>query len=256
MHRERLVATTAVSDSARALQRRLIDFHDFRQHRARHPLAGSLPVLERWQARRLKLTHQDLYQHPDYHSGLEFLLTDLYSPAGMTRRDDNIDRIFPRLIQWLPDHLLDTLAGLIDLNHQTQRLDLSLLQAMASLHIEPQHLSTADYCRAYRKQGEQANRQRQIALVGEVGQSLDRYVRSRSLGWLLSISRGPAELAGLTDLHGFLHRGYRSFQSMAGVDTLIQCVTRREQVISDRIMAGHPNPFSVAREPSAVTPTP
>lgn len=253
MHRQRLVNTVATTDSARTLQHRLIDFNEFRQLRARHPLANTLPVLEQWQARRLKNTHLDLYQHADYHSGLAFLLTDLYAPARMTQRDDNIDRIFPKLIQWLPDHLLDTLAGLVDLNHQTQRLDLSLLDTLAELNLDPANLTGADYCRAYRQQGMADERERQIALVGEVGHCLDRYVRSRSLGWLLSVSRGPADMAGLADLHGFLHRGYRAFQSMAGVDALIERVVSRERRVYQRIMANHPAPFDLAQDTADTT---
>nr|WP_252971286.1 hypothetical protein [Marinobacter sp. DS40M8] len=111
MYRERLVATPAHSDSARRLQLLLLDYHDFRQYKATHSLLEHTFRIADWQAERLKATHADLYQHPGYHTGLEFLLTDLYAPAGMTQRDDNIDRVFPKMVKWLPDNLLDTFAG-------------------------------------------------------------------------------------------------------------------------------------------------
>ena len=111
MYRERLVATPTHSDSARRLQLLLLDYHDFRQYKATHSLLEHTFRIADWQAERLKATHADLYQHPGYHTGLEFLLTDLYAPAGMTQRDDNIDRVFPKMVKWLPDNLLDTFAG-------------------------------------------------------------------------------------------------------------------------------------------------
>lgn len=253
MYRQRLVATPVRTDSGRQLQHQLLAYHDFRQHLGRHPLANGLTGLAQWQAQRLRHTHADLYHHQGYHRGLVFLLEDLYAPAGMTRRDDNLDRIFPRIVQWLPDHLQDTLAGLVELNHVTQRLDLDLLEALArnglpAATLEPDDLGYDQYCDAFRA-GDPALRRRQITLVAQVGGQLDRYVRNRSLGWLLAMSRGPAEMADLADLHGFLYRGYRAFQSMDRVDRLIDEVVRRESEILERILAGHPDPFS--QQPAA-----
>ncbi len=248
MYRQRLVATPVPSDSARRLQHQLLAYHDFRLHKQQHPLAAGLTELGQWQADRLRRTHADLYHQPGYHQGLVFLLDDLYAPAGMTRRDDNLDRIFPRIVKWLPDHLQDTLAGLVELNHLTQRLDLELLEQLARLEAAPAgagigELASGDYCAAFRA-GDTAGREQQIALVARVGQEMDRYVRSRSLGWLLSMSRGPAEMAELADLHSFLHRGYQAFQAMDRVEPLITEVVRRERAVLARILDGHPEPFT------------
>jgi len=76
-----------------------------------------------------------------------------------------------------------------------------------------------------------------------VGLQLDRYVRNRTLGWLLSMSRGPAEMAGLSDLHGFLHRGYSAFRAMEDVDALIERLVTREHRVMANILANHPEPF-------------
>ncbi len=128
MYRERLVATEVQSENAHRLKRLLLEYHDFRQLKAASPLLDDTRRIADWQAERLKTTHQDLYRHPGYHTGLEFLLADLYAPAGMTRRDDNIDRVFPKMVKWLPDHLLATFAGLVELNLLTQSLDLELAE--------------------------------------------------------------------------------------------------------------------------------
>ena len=245
MYRERLVATEARSESARRLQQLLLDYHDFRHRKVEHPLAEHAIRVADWQAERLKSTHEDLYQHSGYHHGLEFLLTDLYAPAGMTRRDDNIDRVFPKMVKWLPDNQLDTFAGLVELNLITQQLDLELAELIHQQGTPIQQISTEDYCTAYRKSRQLAQREKQISLVADVGQQLDRYVRNRTLGWLLSMTRGPAEMAGLTDLHSFLHRGYSAFRKMDDVDLLIDRLVSREQRVMRNILDHHPNPFSL-----------
>lgn len=245
MYRERLVATEARSESARRLQQLLLDYHDFRQMKAAHPLLDTTFLVADWQAQRLKATHSDLYQHPGYHHGLEFLLTDLYAPAGMTRRDDNIDRVFPKMVKWLPDNLLDTFAGLVELNLITQQLDLELTELFHKQGIAADSLSTEHYCTAYRASERLDQRKKQITLVSEVGHQLDRYVRNRTLGWLLSMSRTPAEMADLTDLHSFLHRGYSAFRKMEDVNLLINRLVTREQQVMRNILSGHPEPFSL-----------
>lgn len=245
MYRDRLVATPVHSEAASRLQRLLLAYHDFRQHKAAHPLVEHTFRVADWQAQRLKATHRDLYDHPGYRPGLEFLLTDLYAPAGMTRRDDNIDRVFPKMVKWLPDNLLDTFAGLVELNLVTQELDLELAEL---LDRDPQLLAELDspaYCEAYRASQRLDDRSRQIELVAEVGQQLDRYVRNRTLGWLLSMAKTPAEMADLSDLHSFLHRGYSAFRKMDNVDRLIERLVWRERRVMEQILAGHPAPFEL-----------
>lgn len=248
MYRERLVATEVHSESARRLQHLLINYHDFRQRKQSHPLLEDTFRIADWQAERLKRTHQDLYQHPGYHTGLEFLLTDLYAPATMTRRDDNIDRVFPKMVKWLPDNLLDTFAGLVELNLITQRLDLDLTETLQRQGVSSHDITNDQYCAAFLASPGLEQRQRQIALVAEVGQQLDHYVRNRTLGWLLSMTRGPAEMADLSDLHSFLHRGYAAFRKMEDVDDLIERLVIREQRVLDNILKGAPEPFNLPND--------
>jgi hypothetical protein len=245
MYRERLVATPVTTPSARRLQQVLLAYHDFRQHKSGHSLLESTYALALWQADRLKATHQDLYTHPGYQTGLEFLLTDLYAPTSMSHRDNNIDRVFPKMVKWLPENQLDTFTGLMELNLLTQRLDLDLAEILAARGEPVKELTETVYCEALRASNRTADRSRQIALVAEVGRQLDRYVRNRTLGWLLSISRAPAEMADLTDLHSFLHRGYTAFRKMDNVESLIDRLVAREARVLDNILNQHPEPFKL-----------
>ncbi|HTN33166.1 MAG TPA: hypothetical protein VL091_04125 [Marinobacter sp.] len=246
MYRERLVSTQVSSDSARRLQQILLDYHDFRQHKLVHPLRDNSFHVSDWQATRLKSTHHDLYEHSGYHAGLEFLLTDLYAPTSMTRRDDNIDRVFPKMVKWLSGSQLNTLAGLVELNLMTQQLDLELTERFHEQGTDTASLTTRHYCEAYRASALLSQRERQISLVAEVGQQLDHYVRNRTLGWLLTISRAPADMADLSDLHNFLHRGYTAFRNMDNVQRLIERLVAREKQVMENILSNHPDPFRLS----------
>ncbi len=248
MYLERLVSTPTPTDNAWELQQQLLAYHHFRNLKRRHPLAHELDAVAAWQAQRLKRTHADLYQHPHYCEGLNFLISDLYAPAGMTQRDDNIDRVFPKMVKWLPDSALGTLAHLVELNLLTQQLDLQLTERLQSLGYNCHALSTQQYCAGFNAVDEKPQRQRQITLVAESGHQLDRYVRNRTLGWMLTITRKPAEMAELNELHAFLQRGYQAFRRMANVEMLIDRLMTREQQVLNQIIAGHPDPFQVPHE--------
>src|SRR5690554_3734042 len=172
MYRERLVGTVVRSESASRLQKLLLEYHDFRLHKTNHRLLDNTFVIADWQAGRLKATHQDLYQHPGYHEGLEFLLTDLYAPTSMTRRDDNIDRVFPKMVKWLPDQQLAVLAGLVELNLITQQLDLELAELFEERNIPARSVTTEHYCEAYRASQKLEQRKKQVMLAGEGGKNL------------------------------------------------------------------------------------
>lgn len=246
MYRDRLVATPVTAPGARRLQEVLLAYHDFRHYRAGHELLPATHALARWQAERLKTTHYDLYNHPGYHTGLEFLLTDLYAPVSGSRRDDNVDRVFPKMVKWLPEKQLDTFAGLMELNLLTQRLDLDLVEILA-VRVDDSltGLTETTYCEALRASNRIDERMQQINLVAETGRQLDHYVRNRTLGWLLSIGRRPAEMAELTDLHNFLQRGYTAFRHMGNVELLISRLVARETRVLDNILSRRPDPFQV-----------
>ena len=80
MYRDRLITTEVQTENAHRLKRLLLEYHDFRQLKANHPQQEDTRKLADWQAERLKTTHQDLYQHPGYHTGLEFLLSAQLPP--------------------------------------------------------------------------------------------------------------------------------------------------------------------------------
>ena len=54
MYRERLVATDVHTENAHRLKRLLLEYHDFRQHKAGHPLRDEAHQVADWQAERLK----------------------------------------------------------------------------------------------------------------------------------------------------------------------------------------------------------
>ncbi|MGM0449470.1 MAG: FFLEELY motif protein [Pseudomonadota bacterium] len=246
MYRYKLTQTQTRTPNARRLQELMLDYHDFRQERVGHPLEPSIEALGRWQARRLRETHSDLYESPRYQEALDFLLEDLYAPQDFSRRDDDFDRIFPYLIRLSPDSALLTLSQLVELNLISQRLDLAMAEwltqekGLDAAGVEA--MPDAAYAEAYRACGQVDVRRRQIELVDAVGRDLERYVNNRSLRMGLKMMHQPARMAGLAELYGFITNGVQAFRAMGGVSELLETIRKRETRIMERVLAGEPLP--------------
>ncbi len=244
MSKDKLLKARVRSENAKRLQQLLLDYHNHREGLHLHPLKEHLELLGDWQAERLKHTHADLYHDPRYHEALDYLLKDLYAPKEFSRRDSDVERVFPVMVKLLPDQALHTVAGLVELNLLSQQLDLQLAQVLFR-DLGVREITEENYAKAYRLCNNRAQRLHQIQLFTNIGSDLERYVGSRLLAMTLKMTERPANMAGLGELHSFLSRGFHSFRAMGGVEELLERITRRELQILERILSGDSRPFGL-----------
>ena len=64
-----------------------------------------------------------------------------------------------------------------------------------------------------------------------IGQSLDHLTRLPMLAASLKLMKKPAELAGLSELHGFLQRGFTAFVHMKGAEEFLQRIVQEERAL-------------------------
>jgi hypothetical protein len=234
-----LEAEAMPSSAEHALVRHLERAQAQHAERAASPdLAAALDRLARWQARRLRNTYADLSQNSRYAAAISFFGTDLYGPGDFSRRDTDLARVAPIMGKMLPEGVILTVAGAMELSVLSHDLDRALLGRLDS---EP--LSVERYGAAYRAVGDRPGRLRQIGLIVSVGRSLDRYLGKPLIQSALVAMRGPARLAGLGALQDFLERGFAAFRSMGGADEFLAIVEKRETEVMDAILAGDATPF-------------
>lgn len=250
MSKEKLLSVKPRSDVTRHLQSLLIEYHHFRMARRHSPLLEKVAELERWQGNRLKYTHQDLYEHPRYREALDFLLHDLYTPTQFARRDDDLERIFPVMVKLVPESALGTVARLVELNLLTQQLDLAVTTVWQE-NFGDQPLTESLYARCFRASHPLEDRLKQVAMVRDIGEELESYVRSRFLTISLGMTQGAANVAGLGQLHRFISRGMAAFRGMGQVSPLLHTLSERESALMTRIHEGEDVPFGLPPSDSA-----
>ncbi len=128
------------------------------------------------------------------------------------------------------------MAHAVELNVLSESLDAAMVEALGESAAE---IADAAYGDAYRTVGRAEDRRRQIDLIALLGEALDKLTRQRFIGMALKMMRGPAQLAGLGELQGFLERGYAAFGAMrGGAGEFVWIVVARERAVSEALFAG------------------
>jgi len=245
VYKEKLLNTNTTSNQAEQLRILLLEYHQFR-HQEADEMLTSRKILSQWQCQRLQRTHHDLYHTEHFHDALVFLLEELYASTNFTQRDDDIDRIFPKIAKLLPENILYTLSQLIELNLLTQKLD-DQLARMLFKTMQVTTITEENYIEAYRRCNNQDQRLHQVQLTANIGNDLDVFVKSKLLYFTLKLTRTPAEMAGLGQLHQFLNKGFDAFHNMGGVDQLLDKIVEREICILQQIYQSQSRPLQLPR---------
>jgi hypothetical protein len=122
----------------------------------------------------------------------------------------------------------------IELEILTQELDAAMVRALPEGPITEQ-----SYRHAYRRAGSRSDRERQVALLYEVGSFLNYVVRKPLTRALVRFARAPAHAAGLGSLQEFLERGLDAFESMHGAQEFLDQLRDRESQALESLYAGN-----------------
>ena len=194
-------------------------------------------ALKLWQSERLAGTYADLLASERYRESCEFFLEELYGARDFEQRDQEAHRVVPKLARMLPERAIETLLKAVELDELSEDLDADLARRVQM------PITAARYAEAYRQVGSKAEREHQIALVYEIGRTLDRLARIPMLAPMLAMMKAPAEAWGYGHLHHFLHRGFHAFAGMGGADEFLGTIRRRELAINARLFERDPDPF-------------
>ncbi len=190
-------------------------------------LAARVLAVKHYQHGRFQHTYADLLAAPRYARATNFFLEELYGPEDFTRRDAQFKRVIPALVRLFPAEVVLTVETLGQLHALSEVLD----TAMARL-VPPGAVDLPAYVAAWQQVGRPADRERQIMLTRRVADALDVYTRNPLLRHSLRLMRGPARLAGLGELQGFLESGFDTFGAMRGAKQFLDTVVARERALA------------------------
>lgn len=225
---------------ARKLQEQLMMVAQERQAARGTPeLLAARTALKRYQSARLAITHADLLANPNTGGAARFFLDELYGANDLSQRDVDLERIIPTLQKMLSYESLHTITEAIVLDALSERLDTAMARVLGP------DFTQGMYIAAYRTATTRDERGRQLDLVQQLGDSLCELVTIPLLSVTLTVMKGPAKVAGLGQLHGFLHEGFTSFKRMKKPSQFVETIVGRERQVMENIYAGRQEPFEV-----------
>jgi hypothetical protein len=197
--------------------------------------AARVEAIKRYQQRRFELTYADLLTHPRYAGASNFFLNELYGPSDFTQRDAQFARIVPALVRLFPAEVVSTVQALAALHALSEQLDSRMGRVTSDGPVD-----ATRYAKAWQQCGDAPGRERQIALLDQVGHALDALTRNPLLRHSLRAMRGPARAAGLAALHTFLESGFDTFRGMRGADEFLALIGSRERALAAALFSVAP----------------
>ncbi len=208
-----------------------------RQASMRDPnLLAARTALKTYQSARLKITHADLLAAPDTRDAALFFLNELYGVRDAGQRTIDLERIIPTMQRVLPLKPLQTITQAVVLDALSERLDTAMAKFLGASFEEQ------EYGAAYRTVTAREERDNQLTLIQALGESLTELVHIPLLSLTLGVMRGPARIAGLSQLQQFLERGFGTFKRMNNPGRFVTTLVSRERAILETMYAGRADP--------------
>jgi hypothetical protein len=195
-------------------------------------LKARVEAVKKYQQQRFSLTYPDLLSSDRYRLAARFFLDELYGPRDFAVRDAQFAKVVPMIVRLFPRQLVGTVNALAELHDLSERLDSAMGLALTSAEVDANA-----YIRAWQVASTPVEREQQIALTVELGQSLDRLTRKPLLRKSLHMMRGPAAAAGLGDLQRLLEAGFDAFAAMRGAQDFLALVATRERALAEQLFA-------------------
>lgn len=229
-----MARAAAGAANAEAILAGLAEVESERRRRLLDPGLGErVDALKHYQQQRLRRTYADLLADARYRAAANFFLDELYGPEDFVQRDAQFARVVPAMVHLVPAEVVGTVAALAQLHALSERLDTQMAEALPGTQVDAN-----SYARAWRAVGQPAERERQIALMLQLGEAMDRHTRSRLLRTSLHLMRAPARAAKLDALQHFLEAGFDAFGAMGGAKEFLQTIATRERRLAAELFAG------------------
>lgn len=200
--------------------------------------------IQQMQVARLTRTHAALLVDPRYEAITKFFLNELYGSMDLAELSREVERAIPVATRLLPESVMRTSAGALDLNALTGELDEALTHMVYEV-MGIEDPTEDDVMEAHRRLDHFKLRHYQMDLLLELGRGLDKYVRSRVIFATFRLAHRPAHMAGLGGFYNFLGRGFEVMRPMDSAEDFLQAFVGKERQIFDNIHNRVPNPLDV-----------
>lgn len=219
-------------------------------------LAARLSAIQIWQKKRMQHVHAELFAVPEHHLMTQYFLNQLYGGSNFNILAEQCERIVQAAKTFeglVPASVINTalkateLSVLaIELDQQlATHLDMNLLDDSQDLAINDQQM-----IQLYQSANQLDDRCRQFDLLDELGDNLDKYVRSKFIHGVFKLSKGLSTRYELQALYQFTDEGFQAMKPLKSAKDFVGVFTQGERDLIQQVYAGNPNPFGRHTQPT------
>lgn len=229
---------------------RALEFHHNPQ------LAARLSTIQNWQKKRMQHVHAELFSVPEHHLMTQYFLNQLYGGSNFDVLAEQCERVLQAAKTFeglLPASVINTALKATELSVLAIELDQALAQRLDHDLLDDQQdpaINDQQMIQLCRSANQLNDRFHQFDLLDELGENLDKYVRSRFIHGVFKLSKGLSNRYGLNSLYQFTDEGFEAMKPLKSAKDFVGAFTQGERAMIQQVYAGNPNPFGRSAKPS------
>ena len=212
-------------------------------------LAARLSAIQNWQKKRMQHVHEDLFSVPAHHLITQYFLNQLYGGSNFNVLAEQCERILKtaKVFEGLvPSSTISTALKATEVAVLAIELDQQLAQHMVHDLRDDRHdpaINDQYMIQLYRLANQASARHHQFNLLDELGDNLDKYIRSTLVHRIFKLSKGLSTRYELSGLYQFADEGFIAMKPLQSAKIYVGEFTQGERDLIEQIYAGHPNSF-------------
>lgn len=205
-----------------------------------------LADVQLWQKTRMQRTHAQQFAEKQNVLMAEYFLNRLYGGPDFDALAEQIARLTKyahKAEKLIPDNAIKTGTSGVALAILAVQLDEKVAMQLLQDYHPNEPLTDEMMRQAYLKLNQSDDRLKQLALLDELGKSLDKYMRSFVVYTAFKMCKGAATKYRFEVMYDFMQDGFSAMKPLKSAEKFVKEFTATERQIVAKVHAGDPNPF-------------
>ncbi|MBJ9984140.1 hypothetical protein IAE19_01625 [Acinetobacter sp. S40] len=199
-----------------------------------------------WLKKRIKDTHQTYFNEPENQLMAQYFLNRLYGGPDFDPLALQIERLLKyahKAEKLLPDNAIKTGTKSVSLAVLAMQLDEQI--AIQLLKDYPANAPITDEMmrQTLLKLDQKEQRLVQLQLLDDLGEALDKYMRSFMMYAAFKMCKSAAHKYNFDLMYEFIQEGFVAMKPMKSAEKFIKTFSTVERDIIEKVHSGHPDPF-------------
>jgi hypothetical protein len=205
-----------------------------------------LQDVQAWQKTRMQRTHAKQFAEKQNVLMSEYFLNRLYGGPDFDALAEQIARLVKyahKAEKIIPDNAIKTGTAGVTLAILAVQLDEEVAIQLLEDYPDSPALTDEIMRVTYLKLDQKENRLKQLRLLDELGQSLDKHMRSFIVQAAFKMCKSAATKYRFETMYDFMQDGFLALKPLKSAEKFVKEFTAVERQIIDKVHAGDPNPF-------------